>query len=399
MSTYRRLAATTLVCVALVATSCAAETSDNPTPSATTATTHAPAAPISHVANLRSLMDSAVTDGGVLAWTVVESSTDAAGRYDPLLELTEVLWASDRGEAAVGAVLPIRSYSDIQLPNIEAVELAKGDRVLALAIDGVVFTVAKEVEAGMFQRPEEPASFHTMALASAVGQPVELFAAPPSRGCDSSHSDAPDEAPATFVDALTAYLEGSTAIQQWEQDQQRLVELDRLVDQILISVPETIDAVTGEAVPHNDYDIYQQLLDGVSADAVKVGPTVPFFWELGSLAQPITVVVATSDLQHLLGYLELRPGQTSNFANAESVLETFVGSPPNGQSITVSTAPQDAFAGCQTPQDFLEHLSRVGSDIVDIGFDDAAGSRRALVDPAAATVETVDSEAIASLTS
>lgn len=314
-----------------------------------------------------------IRDAGAMAWADIET-VEGVGA-DPVMtfEVSEILWVG------ADAVVEGRSYSTEQFKEpeyerITAVDFMAGDRVLVWILDDKVLSAAKPDGSGGLLDSGTRHPFHLPSQGFHAGFVDHVMTAP-QLPCSPAIEGVEDP---TYIEALVLYLDESTPRQNWELHQQDVARIGRIADEVAVETPESVDPVLGEAVPHNDYDLIQQLLDGVDRADLVVRPTVPTYWDVSGLIEPVELVVTSGDA--MLALINLTPGMSSGFDSAPSIVESFLGAPRDpALSVDVWEVSALDLAGCTIPSDYVAQAESKGELLLEIPYEDFAGATRALI--------------------
>jgi len=288
-------------------------------------------------------------------------------------EVSEILWVSD------DAVVDGRSYSterfkEPEYERITTVDFTVGDRVLVWILDDMVLSAAKPDASGGFVDSGTRHPFHLLSQGFHAGFVDHVMTAP-QLPCSPIIEGGED---LTYVETLLLYVDESTPRQNWELHQEDVASISRAADEVAVETPESVDPVLGETVPHNDYDLIQQLLDGVDRADLVVRPTVPTYWDVSGLEDSLELVITSGDA--MLALVNLTPAMSSGFDSNPSIVESFLGVPRDPSLwVEVWQVPSVDLAGCTIPSDYVARAESKGTLLVEIPFEDYAGATRALI--------------------
>lgn len=312
-------------------------------------------------------------ESGGLAWANIEAINGTGDEYAMTFAVSEMLWAAD-GNDDIAASYSTGPFEEPEYERITTVDFAVGDRVLVWIFDGEVLSVAKPASSGGFVDSGTRHPFHMLSQGYHAGFADHVMS-PPELPCS------PDESAesATYVEAMVRYLDESSPRQNWQLHQEDVARIGRTADNIAADTPEFVDPVLGETVPHNGYDLIQQLLDGIDRADVVVRPTVPTYWDVSGLEDHVELVITSGDV--MLALVSLTPGMPSGFDSAPSIAESFLGAPRDPSlPMKVWQVPSFDLTGCTIPSDYVARAESKGTLLTEIPYEDFAGAGRALIE-------------------
>lgn len=332
--------------------------------------------------------------GGLVTGTVTElESTD--GRAALTLDITEILWSTVEFEVEVGQ--QAQASADLSTADEELIgggTVLGGNIVAALSSDGVLLGLAVLEE---FNAATDQTTDGLVFLGAAAGvlrenpsySPVPQFG-----GCPSHEQNATAD---SDVDALAGYFQALGDMTRKDRMANE-IETESHADSMLLAAGSRRDAVTGEWVEASLNHILRQLRSGVADAEVEIVYDVPLIVTLplksDSLdADMIQVIDAVTEQP--LGAFDLSPiGAHYDDAGSESesTFTVYTQPSPPGHAVALYLRRiEDRLFGCPPTAD--------EEPVFTIAYDTFAGSRRAHVDLNRMSVQALDAESYASLTS
>jgi len=322
--------------------------------------------------------------GGALVLGELSDVGTAGTKVTGVIAVSEVKWETPQGLFKAGDHVSVLTSELAEEEMGQFVALTDGLATLALITnDGELLGISELAPGQGVRAVTDPVPHGPLFLGAAASALAETgFPAVPGDACGISEHIGLPTRPA--VEALIAYFTelGTTTR---EERIAALAAVDVEVERLLESAPRMTDAVTGVDVPIAINDLHRQVSDG--ADSITYRPMYPMSIRLDDidLESQAVLVFADAVTGEVTSWIDLAPTgwvDDKDEIHWNDTLTVFVEAPNPGNDVEIFLRSIDGYFECPPlPTE---------KPLFTIGYDQAFGAKRAVVDLRSLAVSDLD---------